>query len=164
MLFGQDRDQLRTFYCKAWESQRQGKPLQPLQAQIVSVIEKHPEYQAMLEKPEQALGREYLPELGETPTPDELEWVKGFIAHRTWREAVTYRETAPHEYTVRGWEDGTQANEDFNRFAMSIRRFGHADFYYKLRHIYWVVDTFKYWTMQWGTSTQSIGWHFHDII
>lgn len=66
MLFGQDRDQLRTFYCKAWESQRQGKPLQPLQAQIVSVIEKHPEYQAMLEKPEQALGREYLPELGET--------------------------------------------------------------------------------------------------
>jgi len=66
MLFGQDRDQLRKFYCKAWESQRQGKPLEPLQAQIVSVIEKHPEYQALLEIPEQALAREYLPELGET--------------------------------------------------------------------------------------------------
>ena len=66
MLFGQDRDRLRKLYCQAWESRRQGKPLQPLQAQIVAVIEKHPEYQAVMEKPEQALGREYLPELGET--------------------------------------------------------------------------------------------------
>jgi len=66
MLFGQDRDQLRKFYCEAWESQRQGKPLEPLQAQIVSVIEKHPEYHAFLENPDRALGKEYLPELGET--------------------------------------------------------------------------------------------------
>ena len=66
MLFGQDRDQLRNFYCEAWEAQRQGKPLEPLQAQVVSVIEKHPEYHALLENPERALGREYLPELGET--------------------------------------------------------------------------------------------------
>jgi hypothetical protein len=66
MLFGQDRDQLRKFYCQAWESQRQGKTLQPLQAQIVAVIEKHPEYHALLENSEQAVAREYLPELGET--------------------------------------------------------------------------------------------------
>jgi len=66
MLFGQDRDQLRKFYCEAWESQRQGKPLEPLQAQIVSVIEKHPEYQELLENPQRALARDYLPELGET--------------------------------------------------------------------------------------------------
>ena len=66
MLFGQDRDQLRKFYCQAWESHCQGKPLEPLQARIVAVIEQHPEYQAVLENSEQALAREYLPELGET--------------------------------------------------------------------------------------------------
>ena len=53
-------------YCEAWATSRQGMPLEPLQAQIVAVIEKHPEYHALLENPDQALGREYLPELGET--------------------------------------------------------------------------------------------------
>lgn len=66
MLFGQDRDQLRAFYCQAWQDHRGGKPLQPLQAQIVSVIERHPEYHALLEHPERALSRDYLPESGQT--------------------------------------------------------------------------------------------------
>jgi hypothetical protein len=66
MLFGQDRDQLRDFYCRAWQASREGRPLQPLQAQIVAVIERHPEYQPLLEKPDRALNREYLPESGET--------------------------------------------------------------------------------------------------
>ena len=79
-----------------------------------------------------------------------------FDLHRTWREAVTYRETAPHEYTVRGWENGTQANETFNRFTLSIRRFGYADYFYRLRHIYWVVDTFKYWTMGWPVEETTV--------
>jgi len=66
MLFGQDRDQLRRLYCDAWRLHRQGQPLEPLQAQIVAVVQRHTEYQPLLESPEQALGREYLPELGET--------------------------------------------------------------------------------------------------
>jgi hypothetical protein len=66
MLFGQDRDQLRRFYCQAWQTHRQGGPLEPLQEQIVRVIEQHPEYQPLIEDPESALGREYLPELGES--------------------------------------------------------------------------------------------------
>jgi len=66
MLFGQDRDQLRRMYCQAWQQYREGQVLEPLQAQIVAVIEQHPEYQPLLENPERALGREYLPELGET--------------------------------------------------------------------------------------------------
>lgn len=101
-------------------------------------------------------GKLDLPELCEAPTPDELKWAKDFMAHRDWREAVTYRETAPHEYTVRGWEDETQANEDFNRFTSSIRRFGYADYFYRLRHIYWVVDIFKYWTMGWSVEETTV--------
>jgi hypothetical protein len=66
MLFGQDRDQLRSFYCQAWRLHRQGQALEPLQTQIVAVIERHPEYQPLLENSDQALGKEYLPEMGET--------------------------------------------------------------------------------------------------
>jgi len=66
MLFGQNRDQLRNLYCQAWRQHRQGQPLQPLQAQIVAVVAQHPEYQPLLENPERALDKEYLPELGET--------------------------------------------------------------------------------------------------
>jgi len=66
MLFGQDRDQLRGFYCKAWQARCQGMTLDPLQRQIVNVIEQHPEYHALLENPDQALGKDYLPELGES--------------------------------------------------------------------------------------------------
>ncbi len=66
MLFGQDRDQLRGAYIMAWRLYRQGKPLEPLQAQIVAVIEQHPEYHNLLENADKAIGRDYLPELGET--------------------------------------------------------------------------------------------------
>ena len=66
MLFGQDRDRLRRMYCEAWRQRREGGVMEPLQAQIAAVIERHPEYQPLLEHPERALGREYLPELGET--------------------------------------------------------------------------------------------------
>jgi Domain of unknown function (DUF1841) len=66
MLFGQDRDQLRAMYCQAWQRYRDGLALEPLQAQIVAVVSRHPEYQPLLEHPDRALGREYLPESGET--------------------------------------------------------------------------------------------------
>jgi hypothetical protein len=66
MLFGQDRDQLRGMYVQAWNFSRQGKPLDPLQAQIVAVIEQHPEYHSLLKNTDKAIERDYLPEMGET--------------------------------------------------------------------------------------------------
>ncbi len=66
MLLGQDRNQLRGIYVQAWNFYRQGKSLEPLQAQIVAVIEQHPEYHSLLENADQAIDRDYLPELGET--------------------------------------------------------------------------------------------------
>jgi hypothetical protein len=94
-------------------------------------------------------GKLDLPELREEPTPADWEWARGFIAPRSWREAKTYRETAPHEYVVRKWETNAQGNQDFDHFIKLIRRFGYADFYYKVRHLYWAIDEFKYWTMGW---------------
>ena len=66
MLFDTDRDSLRRFYVESWQKAREGRPLTPLESQVADVVERHPEYQAMLGDPERAMGREYLPEDGET--------------------------------------------------------------------------------------------------
>ncbi|MDV3239690.1 MAG: DUF1841 family protein [Gammaproteobacteria bacterium] len=66
MLFSQNRDQLRQFYCDVWRRHRAGEALEPLEVQVRDVILMHPEYQPLLERPDAALGRDYLPELGET--------------------------------------------------------------------------------------------------
>lgn len=77
-------------------------------------------------------GKLDLPELLEEPTPEHRAWSRDFIVQRSWREAVTYREIAPHEYVVRDWEADEQGHQDFNRFISFIRLFGYADFYYKV--------------------------------
>lgn len=44
MLFGQDRDELRSMYAEAWRKARESLPLSPLEAQIADVVAAHPEY------------------------------------------------------------------------------------------------------------------------
>lgn len=101
-------------------------------------------------------GKLDLPELREVPTAAELDWAREFVVRRRWREAVTYRNTAPHEYVVRAWESDEQGNLDFDRFVVSIRRFGYADFFYQARHIYWAIDEYKYWTMGWPVDETTV--------
>ncbi len=66
MLFAQDRNQMRRFYCQAWKKHRNNEPLQPLEQQISTVISLHPEYHALLENEEAALEKDFFPELGES--------------------------------------------------------------------------------------------------
>lgn len=66
MFFNQDRDQLRQYFLDTWQKAEAGEPLEPLQTIIVSIIEKHPEYHAFLRQGESALGRDFLPEMGES--------------------------------------------------------------------------------------------------
>ena len=66
MLFGSDRDQLRQMWIDAWQNHKRGQTLIPLHQELVNIIEKHPEYISVLEAAGTALGREYLPEMGET--------------------------------------------------------------------------------------------------
>jgi hypothetical protein len=94
-------------------------------------------------------GKLDLPERREVPSPEDVAWAREFIAARKWREAVTYRQTAPHEYVVRKWETGERGQREFDRFVVLIRRCGRADLYHRIRHIYWPVDDYKYWTMGW---------------
>lgn len=48
MIFGQDRTELRAMYIAAWQKSLAGRPLSALEAQIVAVIERHPEYHKAL--------------------------------------------------------------------------------------------------------------------
>lgn len=66
MLFGNNRDQLRQMWMDAWSTYKEGKQLIPLQQELVNIIKLHPEYIEILESAEEALGKEYLPEMGET--------------------------------------------------------------------------------------------------
>jgi len=66
MLYGQDRNQLRRFYLQAWQKRQTGQPMEPLEQMVSAIIEQHPEYQPALSDADKALGREYLPEDGET--------------------------------------------------------------------------------------------------
>ncbi len=62
----QDRSGLRRHYLEAWRKRCEGRPLEPLEHQLATVIEQHPEYHALLEDAPAALGRDYTPESGES--------------------------------------------------------------------------------------------------
>jgi hypothetical protein len=62
----QDRSGLRRHYLEAWRKHRTGAPLEPLDFQLVTVIEQHPEYHALLEDDALALARDYQPESGQS--------------------------------------------------------------------------------------------------
>lgn len=66
MLFSNNREDLRRQFVEAWRKARDGKPVTALEDQIASVVAAHPEYHAMLEQGEDAIGREWTPEQGET--------------------------------------------------------------------------------------------------
>ena len=62
----QDRESLRRMYVEAWRKHRESRPVEPVEDQIIHVVELHPEYAALLESGEVALGRDYTPEGGQT--------------------------------------------------------------------------------------------------
>lgn len=66
MFFEQNRDQMRRYYVESWRKARAGEALEPVERMIADVVADHPEYHALLENEDKALGREYLPEDGDT--------------------------------------------------------------------------------------------------
>jgi hypothetical protein len=64
MIFGQDRNELRQMYVDAWRKSTTGALLSPLEAQVASVIEDHPEYQHLMTG--DAIEASFAPEGGQT--------------------------------------------------------------------------------------------------
>lgn len=64
MIFGQDRQELRQMYVDAWQKSLASELMSPLETQIASVVQDHPEYQSILEKV--PLDTDFEPEGGQT--------------------------------------------------------------------------------------------------
>lgn len=64
MIFGNDRQELRKMYADAWHKRCNEQPLSPLEAQIVDVVESHPEYHDAVSGDE--LDKDYTPDGGQT--------------------------------------------------------------------------------------------------
>jgi len=64
LFSGESREQMRRRYLEAWRRYRARSPLDPLQGQLAAVIAEHPEYVALLESGEAALGADFTPEGG----------------------------------------------------------------------------------------------------
>lgn len=64
-MFNPSRDQVRNFFCEAWRKHRERLILEGAEATAADLIEHHPEYHALLEKPDDALAQEFTPESGQ---------------------------------------------------------------------------------------------------
>lgn len=65
-MFQPTRDQSRQLFFDTWRKYRQQASLSGLEVIALEVILLHPEYQEILNDPEQYLDKDYLPEMGTT--------------------------------------------------------------------------------------------------
>lgn len=65
-LFNPSRDEVRDFFFNSWAKFQRQQALTDLEKIAISVIQMHPEYHVILDKPEQFKQQVYFPEQGET--------------------------------------------------------------------------------------------------
>ena len=66
MMFNPTRDEARLFLFETWRKRRAGELLTPLEDLVAQLIEKHPEYHALLADPDHYQDKDYAPEHGAT--------------------------------------------------------------------------------------------------
>jgi hypothetical protein len=64
MIFGQDRNEIRRMYSDAWKKHSEGLQMTPLEMQIATVINLHPEYHDDVTADD--LDKDYTPDGGKT--------------------------------------------------------------------------------------------------
>ena len=55
---------MRRVFVEAWRKRRAGEPMEPLEQVIANIVQLHPEYHSMLERPEPVLDKDFMPEEG----------------------------------------------------------------------------------------------------
>lgn len=65
-MFDPDRNQVRQFYCSLLRKHHKLQPLVGAELAALPIVLAHPEYHALLQHPDSAVERDYLPEHGET--------------------------------------------------------------------------------------------------
>lgn len=76
-------------------------------------------------------------------TPD---FVRSFIKYQSWVFAKTYADRAPHEYVVRGKQNGP--DEDFMAVVNYISEHGITMHFWNHPNKYIFVDGWQYWVMK----------------
>ena len=61
-MFSQDRSKQREFLASSWQKHIIGEILEPLELQLALIVQKHPEYHALIND----INLEYFPEQGKT--------------------------------------------------------------------------------------------------
>lgn len=65
-MYGNNRTELRRVFTEAWRKHCAKEQQTPLEQIISTIVAEHPEYHRLIEEPEAALDRDFLPEGGET--------------------------------------------------------------------------------------------------
>lgn len=63
-MFNPSRDQVRRFFCDAWQKHLQRSIVEGAEATAIDIMLRHPEYHALLASGEAALSRDWTPEGG----------------------------------------------------------------------------------------------------
>ena len=64
MMFNPAREQVRQFFCQAWQKHRQRAILEGAEVTAADLILQHPEYPALREDPATAMSRSLVPRAG----------------------------------------------------------------------------------------------------
>lgn len=64
-MFNPSREQVRRFFCDTWKKQQQHQPLLGAEIAAAEIMQRHPEYHALLNAPELAVDQEWTPEAGQ---------------------------------------------------------------------------------------------------
>lgn len=64
-MFGSDRKKTREMFVDSWRKHKLGMTLEPLEKQIVSVVEEHPEYHKLIEDSDTAIEQDFTPDHGQ---------------------------------------------------------------------------------------------------
>ena len=101
-MFSQDKKKQREFLAKSWQKYTSNIPLEPLEKQLVSIIEIHPEYHDLIGN----IDSEYFPEQGE---------VNPFLhinLHLTLRDQLSFNQrkgiTEVHQKLVKHYKDSQE--------------------------------------------------------
>lgn len=65
MLFTQDRTRTRQMFRSAWQKHMRGEALEPLEKQIASLLEDHPEYHRLLQGSDDVVDHDFTAEDGQ---------------------------------------------------------------------------------------------------
>ena len=75
-----------------------------------------------------------------------IDECKDFINKQTWIFAKTYADRAPHEYVVRGKQEGS--DEEFMAMVNYIQENGITMYFWNYPNKYIFVDGRQYWVMK----------------